>query len=74
MLNDCDQCQELEELNQIVLSMAEEISRGHQKLNAVIKWQDGLSYAMSPEKWVQKQGDLNDILGLNDQTSEVKTQ
>jgi len=36
---------------------------------SVKDWSNNLTYSMSPEEWVEKIGDLNDILGFNDPTS-----
>ena len=68
---DCETIEDFEKQLNELLETEEEVL---DKLEAVKKWQDSLSYSMSPEKWVEKQGELNDILGPNDQSSEVKTQ
>jgi len=39
------------------------------QLEAVKTWSNDLTYSMTPEEWVEKIGDLNDILGFNDPTS-----
>ena len=66
MMGDCGtECSELMDANQTVYQLALSLSEAKKTLKAVRKWSDSLGYAMSPEEWVQKMGDLNDILGLN---------
>lgn len=43
-----------------------ELSKCQDKLATIKKWADSLTYSMTPEAWVEKMGDLNEILGLND--------
>jgi len=43
------------------------------KLEAIKTWSNSLTYSMSPEEWVEKIGDLNDLLGLNDPSSGARS-